>query len=78
MTGQQIVADLGFARELVIGDMRLQNVQIAYADAPPFEALDLAKRPAVLLGMRDLRSFDRVAIDFSTRKVMFDLPPQAF
>ncbi len=78
VTGQQIVADLGFARSLEIGDMRLQNVQIAYADAPPFEALDLAKRPAVLLGMRDLRSFDRVAIDFSTRKVMFDLPPQAF
>ncbi|HVR90334.1 MAG TPA: retroviral-like aspartic protease family protein [Novosphingobium sp.] len=78
VTGQQIVADLGLARQLVIGDMRLQNVQIAYADAPPFEALDLARRPAILLGMRDLRGFDRVAIDFSTRKVMFDLPPQAF
>lgn len=78
VTGQQIVADIGFARRLVIGDMSLQNVQIAYADAPPFEALDLARRPAILLGMRDLRGFDRVAIDFTTRKVMFDLPPGAF
>lgn len=78
VTGQQIVADIGFARRLVIGDMSLQNVQIAFADAPPFEALDLARRPAILLGMRDLRGFDRVAIDFTTRKVMFDLPPGAF
>jgi hypothetical protein len=27
-----------------------------------------------MLGMRELRLFRRVAIDFSTRKVMFDLP----
>jgi len=28
----------------------------------------------MLLGMRELRLFKRVAIDFATRKVMFDLP----
>ena len=78
VTGQQIDAKLGTARHLVIGSMTINNLLIAYVDAPPFAALDLAKRPAILLGMRDLRAFDRVAIDFATRKVLFDLPPGAF
>jgi predicted aspartyl protease len=78
VTGQQIEAKLGTARQLVIGSMTINNLLIAYTDAPPFAALDLAKRPAILLGMRDLRAFDRVAIDFATRKVLFDLPPGAF
>jgi hypothetical protein len=32
----------------------------------------------LLLGMRELRTFDRVAIDFQSRKVLFDLPRSAF
>lgn len=78
VTGQRIDAKLGTAGKLVIGSMTINNLLIAYVDAPPFVALDLAKRPAILLGMRDLRAFDRVAIDFATRKVLFDLPPGAF
>ena len=77
VTGQQIQADVGFARELVLDQVKFVNVMIAYADSPPFEALGLAKRPALLLGMRDLRALDRVAIDFSTRRIMFDLPAGA-
>lgn len=78
VTGQSIEARIGFGRELKIDSMTLNNVLIAYADAPAFGALNLAKRPAILLGMRDLRSFDRVAIDFSTRQILFDLPREAF
>lgn len=77
VTGQRIQADVGFARELVLDQVKFVNVMIAYADSPPFEALGLAKRPALLLGMRDLRALDRVAIDFSTRRIMFDLPAGA-
>jgi predicted aspartyl protease len=76
VTGQEIVADLGYARQLQVNDsVRINNLVIAYADTPAFDALRLSKRPALLLGMRELRLFKRVAIDFSTRKVMFDLPP---
>jgi predicted aspartyl protease len=75
VTGQEIVADLGYARQLQVNDtVRINNLVIAYADTPAFDALRLSKRPALLLGMRELRLFKRVAIDFSTRKVMFDLP----
>jgi predicted aspartyl protease len=74
VTGQQIVADVGHATKLAIGEVAISNLVIAYADGPAFAALDLTRRPALLLGMRELRLFKRVAIDFSTRKVMFDLP----
>jgi predicted aspartyl protease len=74
VTGQSVEAQIGFATSLVIDKVSLNNVLIAYADSPAFAALLLGKKPALLLGMRDLRSFDRVAIDFESRKILFDAP----
>ena len=33
--------------------------------------------PALILGLGNLRPFDRVAIDFASRRVLFDVPPAA-
>ena len=74
VTGHQISADLSYARWLEISEVRFNNVAIAYTDAPAFKTLKLDSRPALLLGMRDLRSLDRLAIDFSTRRILFDIP----
>lgn len=74
VTGQEAIADMGYARALAVGDVTIKNLVIAYADSPAFDALGLTRRPALMLGMRELKLFKRVAIDFSTRKVMFDLP----
>jgi predicted aspartyl protease len=74
VTGQQATADIGLARTLDVGEVKIRNLAIAYVDSPAFTALGLDRRPALMLGMRELRLFKRVAIDFSTRKVMFDLP----
>jgi len=78
VTGQTITADLGLASDLKIDQMNFGNVVIAYADSPPFKALGLDAKPAMFLGMRDLRALDRVAIDFSTRRIYFDLPKDAY
>ena len=78
VTGQEITADLAVAENLKINDMNFGNVVIAYADAPPFAALGLAEKPALFLGMRDMRALDRIAIDFSTRRIYFDLPRDAY
>lgn len=75
VTGQTIIADLGFGRALKIGEVSFVNVLIAFADSPHFALLGLDRRPALFLGMRDLRQLDRVAIDFASRKILFDLPP---
>lgn len=77
VTGQEITADVGFARTFQLGGLTMTNTVIAFADAPPFERLGLAKRPALLLGMTQLRLFHRVAIDFDSRTILFDLPDNA-
>lgn len=75
VTGNEVQADLGMPKQLVIDRISVTGLVVAYADSPVFPALGLARRPAMMLGMRELRMFRRVAIDFGTRKVMFDLPP---
>ena len=77
VTGQAIAANYYIGRELQLGRLTVQNMLVAYADAPAFASLGLADKPAILLGMRDLRVFDRVAIDFKARTVLFDLPENA-
>lgn len=72
--GAQVFSQLAIAKNLVIGDMELTNVPIGFADSPAMAALGYADRPALILGMGNLRLFDRVAIDFATRRVLFDLP----
>ena len=74
VTGHQINADLGYARSLEISGVAFNNVAIAFADAPAFAALKIDERPSLLLGIRDLRNLDRLAIDFSSRKILFDVP----
>lgn len=74
VNGISLTGAVDFARSLRIKDMELSNLAIMFADSPAFEALGLADRPAMVLGMRELRVFDRVAIDFEARTVLFDVP----
>lgn len=74
VTGQIATAELGYPRKLTIGTVDITNLLVAYTDAPVFDALKLTRRPALLLGMRELRLFKRVAIDFGTNRIYFDLP----
>ena len=57
-----------------IGQMRLRNVYVAFSDAEPFKVLGLDNQPAMILGLSELKRFDRVAIDFSSARIRFDLP----
>ena len=75
VTGHDIQAEIGFARKLEIRDVAVTNLLIAFTVTPAFRELDLQTKPALFLGMRELRLFKRVAIDFSKRRIMFDLPP---
>lgn len=74
VTGQTIIADSGVAKDFRIGRAQFSHIGIAFADSPPFKRLGLDKKPALFLGMSALRRFDRVAIDFKKRRVLFDLP----
>lgn len=75
--GTTIIGDLAFAHELEIGGMALDNVPISFSESPIFAALGLNKQPALILGIGNMRVFDRVAIDFAKRRVLFDIPGEA-
>ncbi|GAA4050399.1 aspartyl protease family protein [Parerythrobacter jejuensis] len=74
VNGVLVTGNLAIARKMQIDGLELSNVPISYAESPAFEALGLEKQPTVILGMRNLRNFDRVAIDFASRRILFDLP----
>lgn len=75
VTGQKLSADIGVARRLEIGGIAITNLVVAYAESPVFSFLQLERRPAMMLGMRELRLFKRVAIDFARSRIYFDIPP---
>jgi predicted aspartyl protease len=77
INGAVMSGTVKLADDLEIGRAHLQNIPIMFADSPTFHALGLADQPALMLGMQELKLFRRVAIDFKTRRVLFDLPPQA-
>ncbi|BDI60285.1 aspartyl protease family protein [Qipengyuania nanhaisediminis] len=74
VNGVDLVGELSVVRSLTIEGMDLRNVPLAFADAPAFEALGLSDEPVLSLGMQHLKMFDRVAIDFSQQRILFDVP----
>jgi predicted aspartyl protease len=73
VTGIEVPAQFTVVRKLTIGSAVLENVPMVFLDAAPFEELELHDKPAMLLGMRMLRLFDMVSIDFGNRHVDFHL-----
>ncbi|WP_340588818.1 aspartyl protease family protein [Erythrobacter alti] len=76
VNGIDISGETRIARIMDMGNIRLTNFPVTFADAPTFGELDLADRPAMILGMSELRMFSRVAIDFRSRRILFDMPDE--
>ena len=65
------------ARTLMIDKVLFSDIAVTQADSPIFETLGLTDVPVLLLGMSELTLFERVAIDFGTREILFDVPSDA-
>jgi predicted aspartyl protease len=74
VNGVDLVGRVSIVRSLVIEGLALTDVPLAFADTPAFAALGLADKPVLSLGMQHLALFDRVAIDFARKRVLFDVP----
>lgn len=74
VTGAVTPVDIGKVGTLDIDGLKLTDFAVAFADVDIFRTLGLDKEPALLMGMNAMRAFDRMAIDFETRKVSFVLP----
>lgn len=73
VTGVAVMMQLARLDELRIGPILLRDVDIAFADVPPFAAFGLNDHPALFLGTDLMGSFRRVSLDFRARKVRFQL-----
>ena len=69
VTGATLRGELAVIGELQIGGTTVRGLAMVFADAHTFRQLDLDRRPAILLGMNGLESFDKVSIDFASRKL---------
>ncbi|MEO5578269.1 MAG: retroviral-like aspartic protease family protein [Sphingomicrobium sp.] len=79
VTGATLRGELAVIRELQIGGTTVRGLAMVFAEAHTFRQLDLDRRPAILLGMNGLESFDKVSIDFASRKLRLVVarPPPA-
>jgi predicted aspartyl protease len=77
VTGDTLMGDFTQVRDITIGGVTISDLPVTFADNFAFTALKLDRKPAILLGMDALKLFDRVMVDFSNRRVGFDLPKGA-
>jgi hypothetical protein len=69
VTGEVLHGELVMVRKLELGGVTLTSLPMVFAEAHTFRQLGLERKPAILLGMDALRSFDKVSIDFAARKL---------
>ena len=74
VTGEKLSANVANLKQLELGGLRIDDLAVAFTDAHIFKQLDLKNTPALLLGMNAMRAFDRISIDFESKKVRFVLP----
>lgn len=74
VVGATLRSDIAVIEEVRIGRVGLSGVPVGFAESPVFATLGLGERPTLILGMANLRPFERVAIDFASRRVLFDVP----
>jgi hypothetical protein len=77
INGVQASGRVVLAKDVRIGAAHLSNIPVAFVESPLFRQLNLEHEPAMVLGINELKLFQRVAIDFKQHKVLFDLPTSA-
>jgi hypothetical protein len=74
VTGDRLIGDYMFVREITMGPVGLKDLAIVFADAHVFKQLKLEDRPALLLGMNAMRAFKKVSIDFAAKTLRLVVP----
>lgn len=74
VTGARLSGQSTQIRDIEIGGLHINNLPITFSENYAVKALGLQDRPAIFLGMDALNLFDKVAIDFSKKRVSFGMP----
>jgi len=73
VTGRTAPATGVILPNIQIGELRINNLPVAFADVAPFTLFGLADRPAMLLGTDALKGLKRMSLDFRQYRVRFQL-----
>ncbi len=73
VTGRTTPATGVVLPRIQIGDLRINNLPVAFADVAPFALFGMADRPAMLLGTDALKGLKRMSLDFHQYRVRFQL-----
>lgn len=71
VTGGTALAEMSVIPEMRIGGLTVRGLPVAYSDVHTFRQFGIDRKPAMLLGMDMLRSFERISLDFPQKKVRF-------
>lgn len=76
--GEVQLGEFRIVPSIVMGDLQLTNVPMAFADVHIFDVWSLKEQPAALLGVDVLRLFARVELDYGDDRVLFRLGQGGF
>lgn len=71
--GEMQLGEFRVVPSIAMGELRITNVPMAFADLHIFDLWSLNDRPAALIGADVLRLFARVELDFGAGRVLFRL-----
>lgn len=72
VTGQSLSGEIGEVADVRLGRVKLGPTPLLFADLHCFRTMELADRPALLIGADLLTRFRRINIDFARNRVVFD------
>lgn len=76
VAGEKLTGQYTIVKELNVGGVTLKELPVVFADSHAFKRLGINDKPALLLGMNALRSFEKVSIDFAKKKLRVVLPEE--
>jgi predicted aspartyl protease len=77
VTGQPVTGEFVHIDRLAVGGVTIRKLAVVFTDAHTFKALNLNRKPAILLGMNAMRAFKKMSIDFASKKMRVVLPEES-
>lgn len=73
VAGGETVGEYRILKSMSMGELRMTNLAVVFADLHIFEHWKINEKPAILLGVDVLKLFARVELDFGSEQLLFRL-----
>ena len=73
VAGGETIGEYRIVRSMNMGELRMTNLAVVFADLHIFDHWKISDKPAILLGVDILKLFARVELDFGAEQLLFRL-----